>query len=224
MLQLPWERIHTVLLDMDGTLLDLHFDNVFFRQIVPEHYARARGLEPDVAWREVMATYERVRGTLAWYDVDFWSRELGLDLPLIKLEVAHLIQVHPHVLDFLVALDRSGRRAHLVTNAHAHSLNLKLARTPIGAHMASVTSSHELGLPKEDPAFWGVLQQRLPLDPATTLLADDSEPVLASASAFGIRWLLHIAAPSSSEPPRHSQRFPSVAGFSGVNWPGAAAG
>ncbi|MCP4043692.1 MAG: haloacid dehalogenase, partial [Gammaproteobacteria bacterium] len=30
-----WNSIHTVLLDMDGTLLDLHFDNQFWLEHVP---------------------------------------------------------------------------------------------------------------------------------------------------------------------------------------------
>ena len=41
---LPWPEIHTVLLDMDGTLLDLRFDNHFWRELVPERYAERHGL------------------------------------------------------------------------------------------------------------------------------------------------------------------------------------
>jgi putative hydrolase of the HAD superfamily len=32
---LDWDRIDDVLLDMDGTLLDRHFDNFFFEEELP---------------------------------------------------------------------------------------------------------------------------------------------------------------------------------------------
>ena len=42
-----WENIETVLLDMDGTLLDLHFDNHFWLQHVPVCYAEKHGLSHE---------------------------------------------------------------------------------------------------------------------------------------------------------------------------------
>ncbi|MEO5363724.1 MAG: GMP/IMP nucleotidase [Magnetococcus sp. DMHC-8] len=207
---LPWSAIHTVLLDMDGTLLDLHFDNTFFRETVPRALARQRRITLPEAQHFLHETYRAVEGTLAWYDLDYWSRVLEMDIPLLKEEVAHLIRVHPHTLDFLQALQTMGKPTHLVTNAHAHSLALKLRRTPIGSCFASVISSHDLGHPKEDPAFWPLLAGRLGFDNASTLLVDDSEAVLRAAQGFGLGFLRHIAAPSSTQPPRLSEQFPSV--------------
>jgi len=123
---IDWQRIDTVFLDMDGTLLDLHFDNHFWLEHVPERYAQARGLAPEVAKAQLLARYRDIEGTLEWYCVDHWSRELGLDIALLKQEVEHLIAVHPHVLDFLEALERRGKRRVLVTNAHQKALALKL--------------------------------------------------------------------------------------------------
>ncbi|MBF0293737.1 MAG: GMP/IMP nucleotidase [Magnetococcales bacterium] len=211
--RLPWHGIHTVLLDMDGTLLDLHFDNYFFQETVPRAYAEKNGLDLATARIQVFDAYQDNRGTLAWYDLDHWSRQLGLEIAILKEEVAHLIRVHPHVLPFLAALRASGRPAHLVTNAHAISLNMKLARTPIGDYLTSIITSHEVGKAKEEAAFWPLLMERLGFDPATTLLVDDSEPVLAAAQAFGIAHLRHIANPSSGLPPRPSARFLSVVDF-----------
>ncbi|MBF0455246.1 MAG: GMP/IMP nucleotidase [Magnetococcales bacterium] len=210
---LPWGQIKTVLLDMDGTLLDLNFDNVFFLQTVPQTYARQRGLSFEAAKEQVLATYKKVEGTLAWYDLDHWSRALGMDIPLLKEEVAHLIQLHPHVLTFLSRLQQQQRPTHLVTNAHGRSIDLKMARTPIGSYLTSVVSSHDLGHAKEQAGFWPALRRTVVFDPETTLLVDDSEAVLAAAQRYGIHHLRHISAPSSQHPQQVSDHFISISHF-----------
>lgn len=46
---LDWTAIDTVLLDMDGTLLDLHFDNFFWLEYLPLRYAEQHSLPLPVA-------------------------------------------------------------------------------------------------------------------------------------------------------------------------------
>ncbi|HHH12639.1 MAG TPA: GMP/IMP nucleotidase [Thiolapillus brandeum] len=208
-----WSAIDTVLLDMDGTLLDLHFDNHFWLEHVPQRYAEQRGMSVEAAKEELGRRYRAVEGTLDWYCVDYWSRELGLDIPLLKAEVEHLIQVHPHVLGFLDLLRRAGKARVLVTNAHQKALQLKMKKTALGDHLDLVVSAHDLGLPKENPAFWDRLQQQVRFDAARTLFVDDSVPVLRSARTWGIRHLLHILRPDTRQPPRREEEFPSVADF-----------
>ncbi|HNG60363.1 MAG TPA: haloacid dehalogenase, partial [Cellvibrionaceae bacterium] len=36
---IPWQAIDTLLLDMDGTLLDLHYDNYFWLEYLPRAFA-----------------------------------------------------------------------------------------------------------------------------------------------------------------------------------------
>ena len=213
---LEWDRIDTVFLDMDGTLLDLHFDNHFWLEYVPQRYAAARGMKLEAARREVMTRCESVEGTLEWYCVDYWSRELGLDIALLKQEVDHLIAVHPHVVEFLDAVRRSGRRCVLVTNAHQKSLALKLERTRLGGHLDGVICSHDLGLPKEAPGFWEKLHAIEPFDKERTLFVDDSISVLAAARRYGIRWLLRVLRPDTQGPVREAEGYDAIHDFSEI--------
>ena len=213
-MKIDWKRIDSVLLDMDGTLLDLNFDNHFWQQHVPLRYAEARGLSQEAARDDLMARYHARAGTLDWYSVDYWSTELELDIMHLKQEVAHLIAVHPHVVDFLTATRAAGKRVALVTNAHHKSLTLKMARTGLRAYFDDLITSHELGLPKEDSAFWERLRGRVPFDPATTLLVEDSLPVLDSARAYGIAQLVAVRQPDTRRPPKDTGDYVSIDDFS----------
>lgn len=211
--RLDWNAIDTVLLDMDGTLLDLHFDNHFWQAHVPLRYAEAKGLPHEVAREELMARYHARAGTLDWYSVDFWATELELDIMLLKEEVAHLIAVHPAVVDFLAATRAAGRRIVLATNAHHKSLTLKMAKTGLTPHFDALVSSHALGAAKEQCGFWERLREIEPFDPARTLLVDDSLPVLDAARAHGIAHLVCVRNPDTQQAPKDTRDYPAISSF-----------
>lgn len=208
-----WNRLDTLLLDLDGTLLDLHYDNHFWLEHVPRRYAEVHGLTPETAREEVLGRYKRAEGTLNWYCVDYWSRELRLDIPQLKEEVNHLIAVHPHVLDFLEAVKAMKKRVVLVTNAHGKTLAIKFQRTALHDHFDAVVCSHDLGLPKEHAGFWDKMQQVQPFEKRTALLIDDSLPVLRSASQYGIGQLLAVYKPDSKLPEKDVGEFRAIRSF-----------
>lgn len=210
---LDWSRIDTVLLDMDGTLLDLHFDNHFWQEHLPRRYRETHGpaaLDHD----ELIAKFHAHAGTLAWYSVDFWAGELALDVMRLKEEVAHLIAVHPHVEAFLAAVRASGRRLILATNAHHKALTLKLARTGLEPHFDAIVVSHSFAAPKESPEFWQRFRAVEAFDPARTLLVDDSLPVLDAARRFGIGHLVAVRRPDTRQPPKATGDYPALDDFS----------
>jgi 5'-nucleotidase len=211
--ELNWQQIDSVLLDMDGTLLDLHFDSYFWLRHVPQRYAERYNMTFDVAREELLRRYRALEGTMAWYCVDHWSRELGLDIALLKEEVNHLIAIHPHVIPFLEAVRATGRPLTIVTNAHHKSLAMKMERTSLAGHFDTIICAHDLQLPKEHPDFWPRMQQQMPFDPARTLLVDDSLAVLRSARNYGIRWLCAVAHPDSQLPPRTIDEFTAINHF-----------
>lgn len=195
-----WSRIATVLLDMDGTLLDKHFDDYFWQQHLPEAFARRHGLTPSAAAEALARLYQSQELTLNWTDLDYWSRSLGLDIPTLKEEVAHLIALHPTTEEFLAYVRALARPIYLVTNAHTKTLELKLRRTGIDRYFDGTLCSCEVGFPKEDLRYWEAARERFGFAPEASLLVDDDPNVLATAATFGIRYVVQKLAPSSRRP------------------------
>lgn len=213
---IDWKNIRTVLLDMDGTLLDLHFDNHFWLEHMPRRYAQARGVSEQEARAELLACYQAVEGTMDWYCLDYWSERLGLDVAMLKEEVDHLIAVHPNVVKFLTAVRASGRRLVLVTNAHMKSLTLKMERTQLAGYFDAVICAHDIGVPKEDPGFWEKLQLVEAFDATHTLLVDDSLPVLRSAQRYGMGALLCVHRPDSKAADKDVEDFEAIRSFADI--------
>ncbi len=211
--ELNWDDIDTVLLDMDGTLLDKHFDDYFWETYVPENYALENNLTIEQAHGVLMKKYQSREGTLEWTDLDFWSKELNLDIPAMKVQVGHLIQIHPFVVNFLEYCKDIGKGVYLVTNAHSKTLAIKMKKTALEGHFDGIVCSQEVGTAKEDTAFWTGLQNFISFDPKRTLLCDDTEEVLESARRFGLGFLVYVARPSSKSPVRHSRQFQSIEYF-----------
>lgn len=211
--RVDWRLINTVLLDMDGTLLDKHFDDYFWEYYVPQNYAEKHDLTIEEAREILLVKYKSREGTLSWTDLDYWSDELGLDIPALKIKVDHLIQVHPYVVDFLIFCKERGKNLYLVTNAHSKTLAIKMNKTAIGGFFDRIVCAEEVGVAKEDNRFWGTLEMMLGFDRARTMLADDTEKVLLSAQTHGFGALIYVARPSSKSPVEYSATFPSIVYF-----------
>jgi len=214
-----WQEIDTVLLDMDGTLLDLHFDNYFWLDHVPTKYAEHHGLSEEEALAELNKSFVGLRGTLNWYCLDYWTELTGLPIAELKRDVQDKIGFRPFVEDFLATMKKLGKRTVIVTNAHRDSVNLKMERTGLDKLVDHVISSHDYQEPKESQAFWDHLQREEPFDKDRTLLIDDSQAVLESAEKWGIHWLLTIFHPDSQKAPNTDSRFPGVHHFNELDFP-----
>jgi putative hydrolase of the HAD superfamily len=210
---LPWEDIETVLLDMDGTLLDLHFDNHFWLTHVPRCYAEKHDLSHAEAHQHLMCRYSEVRGRLDWYCVDFWTRELSLDIEQLKHDIAEKISIRPDVVDFLSWLNKNKKRVILVTNAHPASLNLKMNKTNLHVHFDKIVNAHEIGLAKENEGFWVKLQDVEPYNKERTVLIDDNLEVLDSAHEYGIGYCLGIQQPDSQGEVVSSEQYVVIDSF-----------
>jgi 5'-nucleotidase len=207
-----WDLIDTVMLDMDGTLLDLHFDNYFWLDHLPQRYAQIHNVDLAAAQQKLNNDIRRHEGTLQWYCLEFWSTALALDIAALKEEIKYKIQVRPLVAEFLQRLRARGKKVLLVTNAHPQSLSLKMQVTQIDQWLDVIISSHEFNEPKESQKFWQELQAREQFDPARTLFIDDTVRILDSAKTFGIKHLLGIHQPDSKIE-RRMEQYPAIHNF-----------
>ena len=209
----PLNDIKYVLLDMDGTLLDKYFDDYFWEHLLPERYAEKENITFGRAKEELLLRYKAHEGTLNWTDIDFWSREVDIDIPALKEQIKHLIEVHPHVEEFLKMLKHRKKKVFLLTNAHYKVLDIKLKKTRIGRYFDSTVTSFEIGYPKEMQEFWEKTEKQLGFRKEQSLFIDDTKAVLRAAKKFGIKYILYKSLSSSRSEPGNSEEFPSLDDF-----------
>lgn len=211
-----WTDVDTLLLDMDGTVLDLAFDDDFWTTRLPRAYARRHRLPMREARARLARWFESERGRLSWYCMDWWSRKTGVDLVRLTRRGRARIAVLPGVTEFLETVSEMGLRIWLVTNAHPAALGIKLDYTGMARYFERIVCAHDIGFPKEDLRFWRSLRARHGFSPGNSLLVDDNLDVLATANRFGIGRVVAIRRPNSCRPPQHSGNHPAIDGLANL--------
>lgn len=209
-LDIDWQQVDTVLLDMDGTLLDLAFDNYFWQKLVPETYGEQQGISPAEAQAFIRSQYSAVQHTLNWYCLDYWSERLGLDICAMTTAQGPRAVLREDTVPFLDALKASGKRRILLTNAHPHNLAVKLEHTGLASHLDLLLSTHTFGYPKEDQRLWRAVAEETGFDARKTLFVDDSEAILDAAAQFGVRYCLGVTNPDSGLAEKSYARHPGL--------------
>jgi putative hydrolase of the HAD superfamily len=205
-----WHEIDTVLLDLDGTLLDLAFDNYVWLGRIPEIYAEARGLSVPEAQAALAPKFRALQGTLDWYCIEQWSRALDIDIARLHREEAHRISWLPGARGFLERMRELRKRLVLLTNSHPVTLAIKHEQTGVLDYFDAAFSSKQFGAPKEDAHFWSEARAAEPFDPARSVFVDDSAAVLHAARAAGIRWVFAVRRPDTSRRGHAHEEFTAV--------------
>ncbi len=214
-MQIEWQHIDHVFFDMDGTLLDLHYDNHFWQHHLPKRYAEIHNLPVQEAIKNLTHQIQSIEGQLNWYCLDYWAQTLNIDLVALKHETAHKIQWRPYAEAFLKNLKAREIPLYLVTNAHPKAIQIKNEHQPLTHYFDQVISSHDYQAEKESAQFWKTLSKHLPFNPDKTLFFDDNIQVLTSAKINGrLGHLYGIAKPDSRRPVLTTSPFPLVTCFS----------
>ena len=211
-----WNKIEFILLDLDGTLLDLNFDLHFWLEYIPKVYSEKHNISFQDAKKIIVSRIESQEGKLTWYCLDFWEENLGLDIMKLKKDISYLIQVHKHVLDFLNAARKNKKQIFLVTNAHRKGIDLKMEASGLQSYFDKIISSHDFGSPKQDQKFWIELANTIDFDKDRSIFFDDSLDVLEAASKFSIKNIVAINKPSTKLDKKNIPGFINIENFSEV--------
>jgi putative hydrolase of the HAD superfamily len=213
---IDWTQIDEILLDLDGTLLDLNFDLHFWLEYLPIIYSEKHKIRIEDAKNTLLKMLDAEIGTLNWYCLDFWRNKLDLDIVQLKRNVSHLIQVHPNVVEFLTKAKLINKKIYLVTNAHRKTIKLKMQATKIEHYFDDIISSHDFGFAKQEQHFWHELTRNIGLIKERAIFFDDSKDVLHAARKFNIGQIIAISKPSSKLDAKEVSGFINIENFSQV--------
>ncbi|KAE9527815.1 GMP/IMP nucleotidase [Testudinibacter aquarius] len=210
---IDWDNIDTILFDLDGTLIDLHLDAYFWKQLVPQTYADKEGLDAQTCHARIQQLYRDIEHSMQWYDIDHWAKTL--DLPIREMQRQHALntQVRSGVYPLLESLQKLDKQLILLTDSHPFSLQVKMDNCNLSSYFEQLLSSHQFQRPKMHSALWQSVYQHCQLNPDRTLLIDDMEPVLDQAKSNQMAYTLGITTPDSQQPPKQFNNHPSITDF-----------
>jgi putative hydrolase of the HAD superfamily len=188
-----FKDIECLLIDMDGVILDNAYDNDFWQNQIPEVIADSKGIAFDDAKRLAIQIFNYKKNTKDWYDVDYWSNMLNIDIEAQKRSEKSFsrISLYDGVIDTLSVL-KNKTKTILITNAHRKTLNIKLEKYNLTPYFDEMVCAHELHYVKEDIQLWYMLRSKYRLDYEKTLLVEDTINNINVGLSAGISGAIYV--------------------------------
>ena len=188
-----FKDIECLLIDMDGVILDNAYDNDFWQNQIPEVIADNKGIAFDDAKRLAIQIFNYKKNTKDWYDVDYWSNMLDIDIEAQKRSEKSFsrISLYDGVIDTLSVL-KNKTKMILITNAHRKTLNIKLEKYNLTPYFDEMVCAHELNYVKEDIQLWYMLRSKYRLDYEKPLLVEDTINNINVGLSAGISGAIYV--------------------------------
>ena len=196
---MKWNSIETFFLDMDGTLLDLAYDNYFWHEHIPALYSKKNGITMQEGTHIFEELYKNKQDTMEWYSISYWSKVLKIDLQLEILKTRNQIKVFDGAIDLLRKLKKHKIKIYLLTNCPREMLDIKMTQTKLWGYFDKIISSEDCGYIKESDEFWGYLNKNIEYNTRTTVFIDDNQNVLRYSKNNGIQNIYCIDFPDSKK-------------------------
>jgi len=208
-----WKNIQTVFLDMDGTLLDLCYDNYIWEELLPLQYSKLHHMPLTESREHIIRLIRANSGKINAYCFDFWDDILGFNLMELHTQEEQKIQFRPNAKIFLEFLNTLACDVFILTNAHPKNIQLKLKKTKLQHFVKEIHSAHKHGHAKEELAFWSSISKEISFIPQRTLFIDDNPSCLRAAKRHGINNLFAIQKPCSKSARLEMNEFIAIEDF-----------
>ena len=181
-----------ILSDLDGVILDLSYDIKFWELWLPEHVADQNNQSIEEAQEKIQAEIDAQRGTLNFYDLNYWDDLLDVDCMQIikaKEERCSYLKGSNEALQKLSVLKNP---KYILTNGDPRVQEYKAEIQDFLKFFDSILYSMHAGYPKEQKEFWALARHNLNLDFEDAIFIDDDFKVVTAAVKAGIKQVIWI--------------------------------
>ena len=181
-----------ILSDLDGVILDLNYDMKFWQSWLPEHVANQTNQSIEETQAEIQAEINKQRGTLNFYNLNYWDDFLNVDCMQIikeKEEKCSYLEGSHEASQRLSALKNP---KHILTNGDPRVQEYKAQSQDFRRFFDSIFYSMRAGYPKEQKEFWALARHNLNLCFEDAMFIDDGYNVVTAAVKAGLKKVIWI--------------------------------
>ena len=181
-----------ILSDLDGVILNLDYDIKFWESWLPEHVANQSNQNLEEIKIKIQAEIDTQRGTLNFYDLNYWDDLLNVDCMEIIREQEEKCSFLEGSYKALQRLSTLKNPKYILTNGDPRIQEYKAETQNFLEFFNSIFYSMHVGYPKESKEFWALARHNLNLDFEDTIFIDDDLKVVTAAAKAGIKQVAWI--------------------------------
>jgi len=181
-----------ILSDLDGVILDLAYDKKFWELWLPEQVTRQTNKSIEEAKAEIMTEIDIQRGTLNFYDLNYWDDLLNVDCMQIFQEKEERCSYLAGSYEALQRLSTLKNPKYILTNGDPRIQEYKAETQNFLEFFDSIFYSMHAGYPKESKEFWALARHNLNLEFEDAIFIDDDLKVVTAAANAGIKQVAWI--------------------------------